>query len=182
MTNPQNAGAAPSGAAKAAAGAATEPHLSDDAKKAITRARSIATALGGVVSVLIQSSDYKFHTLADLEWLIGPSIRLQQFALVEAANPKLGHVMPVAAVLWAFVSPEVDARLSRELDRPIRLLPQEWKSGTIPWIVVAAGDPKAVMPLIQQLTETTFASNPPKLRLRNAEGKLSVGRLERKAS
>lgn len=159
---------------------AGDPAHSEATRQAMLRSKAVAAALGGVVAVMIQSPDYRYNTLADLEWLVGPSISLQQFALVEAPVANGGHIVPVAAVLWAMVAPDVDARLSRELDRPIRLSPSEWKSGDIPWIVVAAGDRNAMAPLLQQLSESKFKGNPPKIRVRAADGKVTVGRIEAK--
>ena len=40
--------------------------------------------------------------------------------------------MPVITASWAFVSPQVDARLSKG---QVKLAPQEWKSGTILWLI-----------------------------------------------
>lgn len=157
---------------------ANEAPVDEATKQAMMRSKALAASLGGVVSVLMQSPDYKFNTLADLEWLVGPSLVLQQFALVEAPSAQSNHLLPIAAVLWGMVSPEVDQRLSRELDRPIRLAPAEWRSGNIPWIVVAAGDRNALSPLLQKLAATRFASTPPKIRVRGPEGRVSVGRLE----
>ena len=40
--------------------------------------------------------------------------------------------MPVIDGSWAFVSPEVDARLSKG---QVKLGPQDWKSGAILWLM-----------------------------------------------
>ena len=42
-----------------------------------------------------------------------------------------GVRIPVGMALWAKVSPEVDAKLSENLDSPIKLRPDEWRSGEI---------------------------------------------------
>ncbi|MBL8565111.1 MAG: toxin-activating lysine-acyltransferase [Hyphomicrobiaceae bacterium] len=146
----------------------------------MARSKLLSASLGGVVAVLIQSPDYKFHTLADLEWLVGPSLALQQFALLEGRTPDGANLYPVATVLWALVSAEVDARLMRELDRPIRLAPGEWRSGSIPWIVIATGERKALPALLEKLAATKFKDAPPKLRVVGADGRVSVGRLQSK--
>ena len=42
--------------------------------------------------------------------------------------------------LWANLSPEVDARLTQNLAAPIKLRPDEWRSGPILWLVDIIGD------------------------------------------
>lgn len=159
----------------------SELKLNEDAKKNMMRTKLVSASLGAVVSILMRSTEHKQHTLADLEWLIGPAIARQQFAIVEAPQGPNGNlIVPVAAALWAMVSPGVDARLTGELDRPIRLTPAEWTSGPIPWIIVAAGDGPALTGLLQKITEKNFASVPPKIRVRGRDGKVAVGRLELK--
>jgi hemolysin-activating ACP:hemolysin acyltransferase len=84
----------------------------------------------------------------------------------------------MAAVLWAMVSEDVDRRLSAELDKPIRLQASEWRSGTIPWIVAALGEPNTTGQLLGQLSKTVFKDRPAKLRTRGPDGKAFIGRLE----
>jgi hemolysin-activating ACP:hemolysin acyltransferase len=80
-------------------------------------------------------------------------------------------------VLWALVSEDVDKRLS-DLSAPVRLMPAEWRSGDIPWIILASGDMKILGGLIQQLTAKAFKERQPKMRVRGADGKVSVGHLQ----
>ena len=80
-------------------------------------------------------------------------------------------------MLWAFVSEEIDKRLS-DLSAPVRLKPNEWRSGDIPWIVLATGDTRVLAGLIQELTKSVFKDRQPKMRARGADGKVSVGHLQ----
>lgn len=174
MTTPTNRG--PQGLVPA-----NEVRLDEAAQKNLTRAKMVSASLGAIVSILMRSSEHKHHSLVDLEWLIGPAIARQQFAIVEAPQgPDNKLIVPVATVLWAMVSPGVDARLSGELEQPVRLTPSEWTSGDIPWIVLAAGDGPALTSLLQKVTESKFATRPPKIRVRNRDGRVAVGRLELK--
>ena len=51
----------------------------------------------------------------------------------QAEAPEKTHPpVPVGLALWAYVSKDVDERLSSNLDQPIKLVPHEWKSGDIP--------------------------------------------------
>lgn len=172
--------AATAGARRGGIVSPSEMQLSDDAKKNMMRAKMVSASLGAIVSILMRSAEHKQHTLADLEWMIGPAIARQQFAIVESAQGSSGLVVPIATTLWALVSPGVDQRLSSDLERPVRLTPAEWTSGDIPWIIVAAGDGPALTSLLQKVTETRFAASPPKIRVRGRDGKIAVGRLELK--
>jgi hemolysin-activating ACP:hemolysin acyltransferase len=79
--------------------------------------------------------------------------------------------------LWASVSPEVDKRLSENLNTPVRLRPDEWKSGDIMWLVEAVGDARALLPLLKQLDETAFKGLTVKMRARGPDGKPTVRQL-----
>ena len=139
--------------------------------------KKIAAAFGELVTLLMRSPADKHHSLSDLEWLIVPALAHSQYALAEAQSKETGAISPVGGVLWAFVSEEVDKRLS-DLSAPVRLKPNEWRSGDIPWLVLATGDTRILAGLIQQLTKTVFKDRQPKMRARGADGKVSVGHLE----
>jgi hemolysin-activating ACP:hemolysin acyltransferase len=115
-----------------------------------------------IVSVLSQSPHYKHYTLSDLEWLVVPPILTGQCAVMEATVND--HQVPVSAALWASVSEEVDKRLSESLLTPIRLRPDEWRSGEILWLIDAVGDPRAIPHLLRQLQETAFKERTAKIR------------------
>src|SRR3954471_13523074 len=71
-----------------------------------------AFAFTQVVGVLMRSPHYRAYTLADLEWLVVPPVAAGQFRIGEVKPDKNSTTaVPVAVVLWASVSPEVDARL-----------------------------------------------------------------------
>jgi len=70
-----------------------------------------AWAFTQVVGVLMRSPHYSRYTLGDLEWLVIPPLLAGQFRIGEAKVDKnQGAVMPVAVVLWASVSAEVDKK------------------------------------------------------------------------
>jgi cytolysin-activating lysine-acyltransferase len=164
--------------AMAASPPAGEPKISpEDAKKRLMAAKQMAAAFGEIVTLLMRSPADKHHSLGDLEWLVVPAVARGHYALAEAQSKETGAVSPVGAVLWAFVSEEVDKRLS-DLTAPLRLKPNEWRSGDIPWIVLASGDMRVLGGLIQQLTKTAFKDQAPKMRARGPDGKVTVGRLE----
>ena len=141
-------------------------------------AKHVAASFGEIVTLMMRSAADKAITLQDLEWMVVPALMRGQFAVADAQSKDTGAVMPVGAVLWAFVSPEVDQRLSGGADQSMRLQPAEWRSGTIPWIVMAIGENQVLGGLLQQLSKTVFAQQAPKMRARGADGKVTIGRLE----
>ncbi len=150
----------------------------EEVKKRAIAAKQVAASFGEIVMLLMRSPTEKFHSLQDLEWLIAPALVRGQFALADAQSKETGVVMPVGAVLWALVSAEVDKRLTEKTEEPIRLLPDEWRSGDIPWIILTAGDSKVVGGLLQQMTKAMFKEKPAKIRVKGQDGKVVVGRLE----
>ena len=86
--------------------------------------------------------------------------------------------MPVAAVLWARVSPAIDEQLSADLDKPVRLRADQWASGDRLWLMAAAGDQRYMPAFLEQLNRTEFKGVPVKLRMRGADGKASLALLD----
>lgn len=82
--------------------------------------KTISAVLGEVVWLMSQSPEFKQYLISDLEWLVMPPILLRQFRLFYHEG------RPAAVVLYARVSPEVEARL--EAGAPT-LRPEDWKSG-----------------------------------------------------
>lgn len=144
-------------------------------------AKQLSSAFGDIVTMLMRSETERGRTLADLEWMVVPALQTGQFAVAEAQAQETGVVAPMGVVLWAMVSESIDQRLSGQLDKPMDLKPNEWKSGDIPWIVAAFGEPKIINQLFQQLSKNVFTKAPAKLRARDKDGKPFVGRLEFKA-
>jgi hemolysin-activating ACP:hemolysin acyltransferase len=175
---PEAAAPEPIAVTQAPAGQAKPALSAEDIKKRGMAAKHVAASFGEIVTLLMRSAADKTITLQDLEWMVVPALLSGQFAVAEAQSKDTGAVMPIGAVLWAFVSPEVDARLSNTTDQAIRLQASEWRSGNVPWIVMAIGEPKVLGGLFQQLSKAVFASQAPKMRARGADGKVTIGRLE----
>jgi hemolysin-activating ACP:hemolysin acyltransferase len=94
--------------------------------------------------------------------------------VAEAKMQEDGLAVPVAAALWASVSAEVDRRLSSELEKPMRLRPDEWRSGDILWLISAVGEARMVPQFLKQLERTAFKGRDVKLRTRGRDGKTMV--------
>jgi hemolysin-activating ACP:hemolysin acyltransferase len=130
---------------------------------------SASVAFGDIVTVLMRTEPFRDLALKDLEWLVAPSVNTGQFALAHG-DPRPSDQLsdadkadtnrpniPVAAVLWAYVSDEVDARLRANVtEGVVRLAPDEWRSGKTPWIVAAGGTPEALKAILGHMAKSLF--------------------------
>lgn len=139
--------------------------IDPQAAKTISLAR-----FGAMVTVLKQSPHYSKHSLADLDWLVGPAIVLNQFIIVEAGKKDEGVTRPVGLVTWAKVSPEVDARLSKTPQASIQLKGEEYNSGDIYWVLMAVGPQQILGPTLRTLQEKSFGNKPYKIVLVKEDG------------
>lgn len=154
----------------------------EELQKRAQMSKRLSSAFGDIVMLLMRSQSERGRPLSDLEWMLVPAMQTGQFAVAEAQLKETGIVAPLGAVLWANVSPEIDQRLASQLERPMKLEAGDWKSGEIPWIVAAFGEPKAVDQLLRQLSKSVFTEIPAKLRAQDKDGKPFVGRLEFKTA
>lgn len=156
-------------------GAPNPQMLSEEQRRqAAAGAHRAAASFGGIVALLMRSGEYKYYALADLEWLVAPAVATGQFVLAEAQSNTNGLVAPVGMILWASVDPEVDQRLTANIDKPLRLKPQDWKSGDILWIVEALGEPRLIQSMLTELTKR-WPGKPVKIRGRGQDGRPAVG-------
>jgi len=131
-------------------------------------------AVGQMALVLMRTRQHRFSFLRDLEWLVMPAIATGQFVVADRRDETTGISVPAAAVLWAKVSAEVDARLCDTLERGIRLRPEEWASGPIPWLVEGCGESRAVGKLVRSVVERHFPVIGIKAIARAPDGTLGV--------
>ena len=176
----------PATAAAAAAGpAASRPSLAaHKAHPREARQDRYAHAFSQIVAVLMRDANFRNLALAQLEWLVIPAVmsgqwRLAQMKPEQVTNKADGSrvsnlVVPVAAALWANVSPEIDKRLAGNLDKPLLLRPNEWSSGDIPWLVAVAGDPRAIPGFLKALQESEFKGRDVKVRARGQGSEVVV--------
>ena len=178
---PAAAVAAPSPAKPdaAAAGEATAGGpASEEARRRAAAAVRHSLAFAQIVSILMHSPRYRHYTLGDLEWLVLPPLLTGQCSVAEAKSKENGASVPVAVALWASVSADVDRRLTENLNTPIRLRPDEWRSGDILWLIDAVGDRRVVPGLLKQLADNTLKGREIKVRGRGEGGKVEVKNLQ----
>jgi hemolysin-activating ACP:hemolysin acyltransferase len=167
-------GAAPAGKGEPAA---LSP---EELRKRAAASKLVSASFGEIVSVLMRSEHYRQYTLQDLEWLVVPAVLSNQFLLAEARAKGNGFTAPVGVVLWASVSPEVDQRLTAGIAQPLRLKPEDWRSGDILWLVDAVGPQKLIGSMLQQLHAKVFKGRQVKLRTQGPNGKPAVRMMELK--
>lgn len=118
-----------------------------------------------------QTRDMK---IADIEWLLVPALKNQQIAIAEAKLKDSPGVVPVAVLLWATVSPDVERRMTAEKSPVPHLEAADWKSGDIPWIVAALGPADILRTMIAQLVSGPLAGRRIRGRVAGANGTVSV--------
>ncbi len=154
---------------------ATQSELSEEAKRnAAMLSKSLMAALGQIVTVLMRTAEHRAKPLADLEWLAIPAVMTGQFAVVEAQSKANGMTTPISRMMWACVSPEVDQRLRADPNKPIRLSPNEWKSGDILWIVEAIGEQNLLQAMLQNAVVREWNGRPANLRVRGPDGAYKI--------
>jgi hemolysin-activating ACP:hemolysin acyltransferase len=120
----------------------------------------VAASVGGHHGRLVLPPAHKHYSLADIEWMIPPPVLNGQFAVAS----------------WAFVSDEVDRRLSADSTPRVRRRPDEWKSGDTTWIVDLVGERRGGC--VQWLKSRLFKHNDAKNVERDAKGRARAATLE----
>lgn len=185
--------AAPNNAAPTAAAKSSAPPVHDmpssppgaDQGQADKRASFLAMAeraqksqfaqlFAQAVAVLMRDQTYRNMPLKDLEFLLVPAVASGQCVIAHAKVGEKGPSIPVALALWASVSPEVEKILGENLDKPLQLKPNQWKSGDQTWLITLAGEPKVMGGFMKQLLEKDLKGKRVKMRTIDKDGKREV--------
>jgi|SRR5262245_52717103 cytolysin-activating lysine-acyltransferase len=172
----------PVAAPKATTGKEAPRQPSVDPQQAQAASARLLFRLGEIVSVLMRSPQFRAVPLGEIQALVLPPLMSGQYLVAEARSKSRGFITPVAVALWAKVSKEVDKRLSENLNTPIKLAPNEWKSGDIPWLIALTGNAQAIAPMLKKFQETTLKGQPLKMRSRAKDGKTVVSTFQTKAT
>ena len=138
--------------------------------KSDNRPLTTAAIFGEIITLLMNSEDYKYKYLSEMEWLVIPPLQLKQFHLAIDQSKQGTFPSTSGVAFWAFVSKEVDERLSSAPNAPVRLQFDEWKSGDIPWLIDTIGIPEVKKKLLQGLTQSVFKNTAFKIRVQEADG------------
>lgn len=158
--------------------AATGDAKNQEQMRKALNTKLVAASFGEIVSLFMRSSNHKYSTLADLEWLVLPAVVTGQFRLAEARDKDSGYSAPVAVALWASLSDEFDKEFTENVNRPLRLKPNEWKSGDNIWLMEVAGDGRVTRQLLGHLRTEQFKDKTIKMRVRDQQGNLSCMTLD----
>lgn len=89
-------------------------------------AKTVAQVLGEVTWLMTQSPIHKQLFIGDLEWFCMPALLMEQFRIYNGPNA------PAAVALWAYVSEEVEQRLT---EGGAKLRADEWRCGDRAWLI-----------------------------------------------
>lgn len=156
------------------ASAGIAPQNSDEAMQGRRAIMNSSMALAQIVKLMLQSPNHRNFSLSDLEWMVLPALSTGQLAMAETRPDDAGIRQPLAVLFWASVSPEIDQRLSANLDAPVRLRPDEWRSGDILWITDMIGDMSTGHALVKNVVDSILAGRTVKVRSMDSAGKRIV--------
>jgi hemolysin-activating ACP:hemolysin acyltransferase len=145
----------------------------DTAQRQALAARSRFAGLGEIVGVLMNAPGFKSMPLSEVQKLVMPAVVTGQFRVGQAPLERNGPPVPVAVALWASVSEEVDGRLAQDQDAVLGT--HEWKSGSIPWLVAAAGDPRVLTQMLEHIQTSVLHGQKLKMRTKDSAGKIAIG-------
>ena len=165
---------------QAADDAALTPEEQEKHRQAAALSKRISTGLGEITSVLMRSKTHAVLPIAQLQTLL-PAIARNQYVTAEARSRENGMSSPIAVVIWATVSDEVDQRLSADAQKPLSLTAADWAGGANVWVIEAVGEPRAVSALIKRLQDTRWKGQAVKLRARGEDGQASIRTLDASA-
>ena len=127
-----------------------------------------------VIAVLMRDVTYRELRLKDLERTVIPPIVAGQCVVAHTRATKDGPLIPIALTMWARVSDAIDKRLASNLDKPFVLKPNEWASGDNVWMVVLAGDRKALTEFLEQVLAKDLKGKTVKMRTTAKDGTRGV--------
>ncbi len=137
--------------------------------------KTVSQVLGEVTWLLTQSPIHKQLFIGDLEWFVMPPLLLEQFRIFYGPKPPNAPPeatpTPAAVALWAFVSPETDARLEAGAHK---LRVDEWKAGQQPWLIELIAPFGAQEEIIRDLALNVFKDRPFKFHMTGKDGQRKV--------
>lgn len=150
------------------------PQHSNEAMQGRRAIMNSSMALAQIVKLMLQSPNHRHFSLSDLEWMVMPALSTGQLAMAETRPDDNGIRQPLAVLFWASVSLEIDQRLTDNFDAPVRLRPDDWRSGDILWITDMIGDMSTGHALVKSVVDSILANRTVKVRSMDGAGKRIV--------
>jgi hemolysin-activating ACP:hemolysin acyltransferase len=132
------------------------PVLSADDQRKTEALTAAAAALGEVMSLMVRSPEHAGYGIPDVEWLLVPAIYTRQYVVVRAPVPTETIALPGAAILWASVSPEIDAQYRGTPGIRLKLDPAQRTSGPHLWLTDLIGNRRLINEALNQLRPSVF--------------------------
>lgn len=130
-----------------------------------------SAAFGDIVSVLMRAPKYRTLSLDALRTNILPAVTHNQYLVARVRQKAGAGTFPGGVAVWACVSDEVDARLRSAADQPLKLAPQDWKSGPHLWLIDFVA-PSAIAPsMLADLVEKVAKGRPMAAQTVSGDGK-----------
>ena len=129
---------------------------------------------GKVAVVLLSSQRYRALPLGEVFMQVMPYVAAGQCMVAGAKAENTDNAAPIAAIMWANVSDEIDRRLTADPAGRIAVGANEYRSGNNAWIIEAIGPGKVVEAMLSQLVAGPLKGRPLKLRRKNQDGQLVV--------
>jgi cytolysin-activating lysine-acyltransferase len=104
---------------------------------------NLPSTLGSILQLMLASPRHRLLLLSDLDWLVGPPIKLGQYSVLHHNNQLTGYVS------WAFISKEVEERLRSS--SALRFSINDWRSGDIVWITDMICGPTSVESIVAEV-------------------------------
>ena len=159
-------------AGASAAAASNQPDMA--LRQRAAQAQQLQLAFGQIVTLLLRSPDHRDQPISILEEDFIPPLAAGHYLIAQAQSKTHGHPVPVAAVVWASVSKEVDQRLAANLSEPVVLDSAEWRSGNIHWLVTALGEGRILQDLVKKLVDSIPKGQQLKTRNLDENGRITV--------
>jgi hemolysin-activating ACP:hemolysin acyltransferase len=140
----------------------------------VTEARF--TVYGKILSILGRQKPFAEMRLGQIAAMIGPAVDAGLFAIADG-QPKdeSGPAIPIAFVIWARVSEEIDKKLSESLEGTVALTPQEWTSGNIHWLMLSVGPQHPIDAILKTVSQELPTGQSFKMRFTDKDGQQKVG-------
>ena len=119
-----------------------------------------SAALGDIVSVMMRAPRHKGLPLAALRVNVLPAVLHNQYLIARVRPQDNGESVAAGLALWASVSDEVNQRLSASKELPLRLTPEEWKSGSNLWLVDLVAPSALARSMLKDLDEKVAQGRP----------------------
>jgi hemolysin-activating ACP:hemolysin acyltransferase len=125
---------------------------------------------GRIVSFLATIKQFEGTKIRSIKELVFPAIIQGKAMIVDPPTNSAPTSEPLAVILWASVSKDVDTKLSNCLNGIPKLKINDWNSGDILWIIFCAGDKNVIEASTRHITKIMHKDKSIKIHNKNKDG------------